>query len=90
MSDYAMSPALVESGDIFIEVYAMKREDDGSRLIEPGETADFYDVCLRPENWDQNNCTPYGEWEDLSLAQAEAEIAKLEALNPGINVSWVP
>ena len=95
MSEYAMSPALVESGDIFIEVYPMKvipiedQDCTESRLIEQGETPDFYDVWLRPDDWDLNNGSAYGEWEDLTRKDAEAKIAELEQLNPGITVNWV-
>jgi hypothetical protein len=89
LSQYAMSPALVEAGDIYIEVYPMKNVEDGSRLIERGEEPDFYDVLLRPDDWDDNNHGAYGEWEDLTLDEAEDKIAELEALNPGIAVNWV-
>jgi hypothetical protein len=89
MSNYAMSPALVESGAIYIEVYPMKSCEIGDRLIERGEEPDYYDVWLRPDDWDDNHHGAYGEWEDLSLDEAEDKIAELEALNPGIEVCWV-
>lgn len=89
MQDYRMSPALVEAGDIYIEVYSMKRDDKGSRLVERGEEADYYDVWLRPDDWEDNNNSTYGEWEDLTLEEASAKVKELEELNPSIVVSWV-
>lgn len=95
MSDYIMSPALVESGDIYVEVYPMKvvqiEDESGteSRLVETGEEPDFYDVWLRPDDWDQNDGELYGEWEDLSYDEAVDIVEMLEKLNPGIAVNWV-
>ena len=90
MTDYAMSPALIETGDIYIEVYPMKSDGKGgASLIERCDTPEFYDVWLRPDDWDQNNGDSYGEWDDLTHEQAVAKVAELEALNPGIAVSWV-
>ena len=92
-SPYAMSPPLIDSGDVYIEVYPMKAEEhqgeQSARLIVDGEEPDFYDVMLRPDDWDQNQGVPYGEWEDLTLEDAEKKIEELEALNPGIVVNWV-
>lgn len=90
--NHAMSPALVESGDIYVEVYPMRILDDkdvGARLIEAGEEPDFYDVMLRPDDWEANNGVPYDEWEDLTKEDAEKVVAELEVLNPGIAVNWV-
>lgn len=89
MSNYAMSPALIESGDIYIEVYPMKQDAIGTRLAQRDETPDFYDVWLRPDDWEDNDHGCYGEWEDLSLDEANTKVAELEALNPGIAVNWV-
>lgn len=91
-SNYAMLPALIESGDVYVEVYPMRVMDDkdeGARLAHAGEEPDFYDVMLRPDDWDQNKGVPYGEWEDLSFEDANKKIEELEALNPGIVVCWV-
>jgi hypothetical protein len=62
----------------------------GARLIEGRhEKPDFWDVALRPDDWDDNNGTCYGEWEDLTRPEAEKKVAELESQHPGIAVNWV-
>lgn len=85
-----ITPEMVESGEVYIEVYPMVRDGEGARLTENAhETPDFYDVWLRPDDWETNRCTTYAEWDDLTLDGASAKVTELERQYPGIAVSWV-
>jgi hypothetical protein len=85
-----ITEAMVQSGDVYVEVYPMVHIEGGARLIEGRhEKPDFWDVALRPDDWDDNNGTCYGEWEDLTRPEAEKKVAELESQHPGIAVNWV-
>lgn len=80
---------MVRDGLAYVEAYPMKNVEDGSTLCQPGENPDFYDVALRPDNFDDNDGMPYAEFEDLSLAEAIAKTYELEVAYPGISVEWI-
>lgn len=91
-----ITPELVASGDVYVEVYPMKtipsEEDDGStdsRLVECDEEPDFYDVWVRPDDWDLNDGSTYAEFDDLSEAEMNAKVTELEQMFPGIAVNEV-
>lgn len=90
-----ITPEMVGSGEVYIEVYPMVRDSEGTdgegaRLTtDAHETPDFYDVWLRPDDWEANDNNTYAEWDDLTLADASARVEELERQYPGIAVSWV-
>lgn len=85
-----ITPEMVAAGAVLVEVYPMVRDADGARLTEGShEAPDFYDVSLRPNNFETNDNDTYADWEDLSLAEATATVTELEAKYLGINVSWI-
>lgn len=85
-----ITPKMVEAGEVLVEVYPMVRDADGARLTEGSlEAPDFYDVSLRPDTFEANDNDTYTDWEALSLAEAKATVADLEAKYPGIDVSWI-
>lgn len=85
-----ITPEMINDGDVYVEVYPMLRESDTmSRLIEAGEEPDFYDVWLRPDDWDLNNGSSFEEYEDLDWQAANERVAELERRYPGISVNWV-
>lgn len=90
-----ITPGMVKTGEVYVEVYPMVRDSEGTdgegaRLTtDAHETPDFYDVWLRPDDWETNDSNTYAEWDDLSLAEASAKVTELERQYPGIAVNWV-
>jgi hypothetical protein len=87
---HTFTPDQIDLAEVFIDVFPMIREPSGdSRMVQGLEEPAFYDVMLRPHDWDITQNEPYGEWENLTLGQANTIVEALEALNPGIEVNWV-
>jgi hypothetical protein len=85
-----MCQSLIAAGDVFVEVYGMKYDDDGSRLCEYDENPDYYDLWIRPHDWETTSHDTYEEWEYLSLEKTLALVDEIVEVNPGIEVHWVP
>lgn len=85
-----LDPERIKGGDDFVEVYPMMTlPDGGAKIVERGKEPDFYDVWLRPDDWDDTVGDTYCEWDNLTLEQANAKVAELQARYPGICVNWV-
>lgn len=85
------TPEQLESAAVYVEVYPMRDlGEDGGTLAVDGNEPDYWDVSLRPDDWDNNNNQPYAEFENLDEDQRDAKIAELEAQHPGIAICWVP
>ena len=83
---------MIETGQVYVEIYPMVATPDGSRMTEGRfEAAEFYDVALRPTG-DVNadgTTDPFEEWENLTAEQAGAKVVELEAKYPGICSDWI-
>lgn len=89
-SFHEITPELVSNGDVYVEVYPMVLDgENSSRLAEGNEEPDFYDVWLRPDDWNLNNGSSYEEYEDLDWQAANDRVAEIERRHPGIAVNWV-
>lgn len=67
----------------------MKQEELGARLTEHMEEPDYYDVCVRPDDWPSNNHDVYAEWEYLAQEEAEHLIDLLLDKYPDLDVIWL-
>lgn len=83
---------MIETGQVYIEIYPMVETTDGGRLIlDRDETPDFYDVSLRPtgEVRADGSTDPFEEWENLTLEEAWLKVNELQALYPDICSDWI-
>ncbi len=73
-----------------IHGYGMKYDTQGSRLIEPGETADFYDVSLLQYFDETGEVHPIVEIDDmLSFDVADHALERLAIKYPrALNCGW--
>lgn len=86
-----LDPRRIADGLDFVDVCPMVTEsNDGSAILaSAGEEPEFYDILLRPDNFDDNQGDSYAEWDDLTFDQANEKVAELQARYPGINVNWI-
>lgn len=88
--EYSFTDAMVQNSDVYVEVYPMADDDSGAHLVEsPDDQIDFYDVCLRPDDFEVNGNDIYDDWENLSLEEADILVTALEKRFPAIAVNWI-
>lgn len=85
----AITPEMIRDGKVFIGVYAMSENEDGSTLADSPEAADYFDVVIRPDDWSMTDGEPFAEWEYLSEARMQETLHEINRRHPGMSVDYI-
>lgn len=82
-----ITPEMIENGDAYISVYAMKMAANGDYCLCPQrDMPDHFDVELRCDLFEDDPTVE--EYENLSFGDATTKQELLESRYPNIAVTW--